>query len=73
MTIEKDCDGLPTCGLFMKPREFQDWASISPSTFYREIERGNLSLTKIGRASRVSVSEARRWASNLMTIGGADA
>jgi predicted DNA-binding transcriptional regulator AlpA len=45
--------------------EFLELYSISRTAFYREVAAGRLTLTKIGKASRVSVVDAEAWASAL--------
>jgi len=45
--------------------QFCERYAVSRSTVYRLIEAGNISLIKIGRASRIRLADAERWASNL--------
>ncbi len=50
--------------------DFLQTYAISRTGFYRTVNAGKLRLTKIGRSSRVALSEARRWAAALPTVGG---
>jgi excisionase family DNA binding protein len=55
---------------FYSVKEFLETYQLSRTTLYREIQRKRLRLTKIGRASRISKSDAATWVANLPTIGG---
>ncbi len=56
---------------YLTVREFLDRYAIGRTTFYRAVNNGALRLTKIGRATRISEADAKIWASNLPTRGGA--
>jgi predicted DNA-binding transcriptional regulator AlpA len=45
--------------------EFLELYSISRTAFYREVSAGRISLTKIGKASRISVADAEQWVAGL--------
>ena len=49
----------------LKIPEFLELYSISRTAFYREVSAGRLALTKIGKASRVSVDDADAWLAGL--------
>ncbi len=55
---------------FLKVPDFLQRYALSRTEFYREVNRGNLRLHKVGRSSRVSRAEARAWADKLPTVGG---
>ena len=55
---------------FMTPSEFFETYKTSRSVFYREVQAGRLRVRKIGRATRIAVSDAEAWASSLPTQGG---
>lgn len=56
--------------ILMKVPAFQDRYAVSNTTFYREVQAGRLRLTKIGRSSRVSQTDAEAWLASLSTVGG---
>lgn len=45
--------------------------SISRTEFYRQVASGRIRLTKLGNASRVSRSDAEKWAASLPVRTGA--
>lgn len=45
--------------------EFGDRYAVSRSTVYRLIESNAIKLVKIGRASRIRLADAERWARSL--------
>jgi predicted DNA-binding transcriptional regulator AlpA len=49
----------------LKIPEFLELSSSRRTAFYREVNVGRLALTKIGKASRVSVDDAEAWAASL--------
>jgi predicted DNA-binding transcriptional regulator AlpA len=49
----------------LKIPEFLELYSISRTAFYREVNGGRLLLTKIGKASRISIDDAEVWAAAL--------
>ena len=49
----------------LKVPEFLELYSISRTAFYREVGAGRLSLTKIGKASRIAIDDAETWAASL--------
>ena len=46
-------------------KELSAALAISPPTIYREVKRGRLHITKIGRKSVVLADEARRYIAAL--------
>ena len=48
---------------------FCDRFAVSRSTVYRLVENGDISLVKIGRASRIRLEDAERWAQSLPGYG----
>ena len=46
-------------------REFCLWASISRSTFYKEVKEGRLKPVKLGKKTLVLRVEAQRWLDHL--------
>lgn len=50
--------------------DFLDTYAIGRTSFYRLVNAGAIRLTKIGRSSRVSKEDARKWADSLRTVGG---
>lgn len=49
--------------------EFGRRYSVSRSTIYRLVESGVIALVKIGRASRIRLADAERWARSLPGYG----
>tara|TARA_B100000678_G_scaffold290613_1_gene303995 strand:- start:7068 stop:7268 length:201 start_codon:yes stop_codon:yes gene_type:complete len=45
--------------------QFCERYAVSRSTLYRLVESDDISLIKIGRASRIRLEEAERWARGL--------
>ena len=45
--------------------EFGERYAVSRSTIYRLIENQEIALVKIGRASRIRLADAERWARSL--------
>ena len=54
----------------MTVAEFIRLYPIGRTTLYRAVKAGELRLTKIGKASRISKADAASWAASLPTIGG---
>lgn len=50
--------------------EFKDRYKISHSAFYREVAANRITIRKIGRATRIALSDAEEWAASLPTQGG---
>lgn len=48
--------------------EFLDWARISRTTFYKEVNAGRIPLKKVGKRSLVMRSDAEAWLSNLPEV-----
>ena len=42
-------------------REFTKWFGVGRSTVYRENQAGRLPFRKVGRATRISESDANAW------------
>ena len=59
---------------FMTINEFMRVYGVPRSTLYRLIREPNsgLRIIKIGRASRISRTDAENWAANLPTFGAGD-
>lgn len=53
----------------LKIPEFLELYSISRTAFYREVGAGRLTLTKIGKASRVAIDDAEAWLACLPKMG----
>ena len=51
-------------------KDFCTRYATSHSTAYREIEAGRLAIRKIGRATRIAVVDAEKWAAALPVKGG---
>lgn len=56
---------------FITIKQFCETNSCSRSTAYREINAGRLPLRKMGRASRIAVSDAIAWQEQLAASGRA--
>lgn len=56
---------------FMTLGEFAARFALSRPTIYRLVERGELRLVKIGRASRIRREDAEAWAARLPSVGRA--
>jgi excisionase family DNA binding protein len=50
---------------FLTIAEFCTFYRVSRTTAYRQIKAGLLPIIKIGRATRIRVSDAESWAANL--------
>lgn len=50
--------------------EFKDRYKISHSAFYREVAAHRIPIRKIGRATRIALTDAEAWAASLPTHGG---
>ena len=61
---------MPTSG-FMNVREFMQLYGVGRTTVYRLVARGEITLVKIGTASRIARADADRWASSLPRLGDA--
>ncbi len=55
----------------MTIQEFMDWASVSHTTVYKQINKGKLRAVKSGRRTLIPYESARSWLDNLPQIGGA--
>ncbi len=44
--------------------------AISRSEFYRQVNKGNIRLLKMGTASRIKREDAEAWAASLPTYQG---
>jgi excisionase family DNA binding protein len=64
-------DGEADMGAFYTVQEFLGTFRISRATFYRAVNAGQLRITKIGRATRVTEADAQAWINSLPTVGGA--
>jgi hypothetical protein len=53
--------------------QFRERYPMGTSTLYRIAGRGELTIKKLGSASRIAVDEAERWAATLPTMGGDNA
>jgi len=52
--------------LIFSPSETQRLLNISSSEFYREVERGNLKIFKVGRNTRVHRDVINGWLASKM-------
>lgn len=50
---------------FITVRDFMSTYGVGRTTVYRLVARGEISIMKIGRASRISRAQAERWAAGL--------
>jgi excisionase family DNA binding protein len=58
---ERNQEQLMDTSAFMRVPEALDWLKISRSTLYREIAKGELRVTKIGRSTRILRADAETW------------
>jgi excisionase family DNA binding protein len=65
--METEMETLPQ---LLTVQEFRALAKIGHGTFYREVSAGRLRVTKIGRATRISMADAQAWLDNLPTQTG---
>ena len=56
---------------FITIKQFCEINNCSRSTAYREVKAGRLPLRKMGRASRIAVSDATEWQKQLEASGRA--
>lgn len=56
---------------FMTVREFMKLYGVGRTTVYRLVSRREITLVKIGTASRIARADADRWASSLPRLGDA--
>lgn len=49
----------------MTVKEFLDWARISRTTFYKEVNAGRIQLKKVGKRSLVRRADAEAWLDSL--------
>ena len=54
-------------GAFLTIREACDAFRVGRTTLYRIIKSGRLPVLKIGRATRIRVSDLERWVASLST------
>lgn len=66
MTIETTTNPMGN-KLIFSPSETQKLLNISSSEFYREVERGNLTIFKVGRSTRVHRDVINGWLSSKMS------
>lgn len=57
---------------FMTIAQFLERRPMGRSTLYRFVKNGDIRLTKLGRASRITEAEAERFDASLPTKGGND-
>lgn len=50
--------------------DFLTQYAISRSEFYRQVNKGNIPLLKMGTASRIRREDAEAWAASLPTYQG---
>jgi hypothetical protein len=50
--------------------EFKGRYKISHSAFYREVAANRIPIRKIGRATRIALADAEKWAASLPTQTG---
>ena len=46
-------------------RDFCQWANISRSTFYKEVNAGRIRPVKLGKKTLILRTEAERWLNEL--------
>lgn len=46
-------------------RDFCQWANISRSSFYKEVNAGRIQPVKLGKKTLILCKEAERWLSEL--------
>jgi len=51
---------------FLTVAEFKDRYKISHSAFYREVAAKRIPIRKIGRSTRIALSDAEKWAASLV-------
>lgn len=56
--------------MLMTVRDFLDEYPMARSTFYKLVQDGQIAITKIGRATRISRAHADAWAATLPVICG---
>ena len=56
-------------GFYTVP-DFLTAYAVSRTEFYRQVQAKKIRITKLGRSSRVSKSDAAAWAASLPTVGG---
>ncbi|MEP2942356.1 MAG: helix-turn-helix domain-containing protein [Hyphomicrobiales bacterium] len=56
----------------MTVKEFLDWARISRTTFYKEVNNGRIPIRKVGKRTLVTMADANNWLANLETISNSD-
>ena len=49
----------------MTVKDFLSWASISRTTFYKEVNKGRIPLKKVGKRSLVRREDAENWLNDL--------
>lgn len=59
--------------MMVSVNEFLEQYAISRATLYRLVAKGQLRLTKIGRATRIKQSDAAEWLASLPTSNGGQA
>ncbi|MEP4703342.1 MAG: helix-turn-helix domain-containing protein [Hyphomicrobiales bacterium] len=56
----------------MTVKEFLDWARISRTTFYKEVNNGRIPIRKVGKRTLIAMDDAKNWLANLETISNSD-
>lgn len=51
-------------------RDFCQWANISRSSFYKEVNAGRIKPVKLGKKTLILCNEAERWLSELPCASG---
>lgn len=54
--------------LIFSPSETQNLLNISSSEFYREVERGNITIFKVGKSTRVHRDVINGWLASKMEL-----
>ncbi|MEP6355290.1 MAG: helix-turn-helix domain-containing protein [Hyphomicrobiales bacterium] len=56
----------------MTVRDFLEWARISRTTFYKEVNNGRIPIRKVGKRTLIAMVDAQNWLANLETISNSD-
>ncbi len=56
---------------YLSVNQFCELFQCSRSHLYRLVKRGDITIVKLGRASRINVEDAESWAASLPTLGDA--
>lgn len=57
---------------FLRVSDFCARYAVSRATFYRLVKRGQVSICKVGSASRVRLADAEAWEASLVEASDPD-